>query len=107
MLVLGGVPVVSAPHETRKKLTSRAVPDIASLVRAAQFDDSSDKYCTDFKCPEYYDLVEDADTTVCEDRKCTKDVCCEPTGETGYSTLPPTGDISSLETFFPVLSPPH
>ena len=107
MLVLGGVPVVSAPHETRKSLTPRAVPDIAPLVWAAQFDDSSDKYCTDFKCPEYYDLVEDADTTVCEDRKCTKDVCCEPTGETGYRTLPPTGNISSLGTFSPVVTPPH
>ena len=85
MLVFGGVPVVSAPYETRKSLTPRAVLDIAPFVWAAQFDDSSDKYCTDFKCPEYYDLVNNADTTVCEDRKCTKDVCCEPTGETGYS----------------------
>ena len=86
MLVLGGVPVVSAPYEKRKSHTPRAVPavpDIAPLVWAAHFDDSSDKYCTDYKCPKYYDLVEDADTTVCEDRKCTKDVCCEPTGETG------------------------
>ena len=82
MLVLGGVPVVSAPHETRKTLTPRAVPDIAPFVCAEHFDFSSDKYCTDFKCREYYDLVEDADTTVCEDRKCTKDVCCEPRGET-------------------------
>ena len=82
MLVLGGVPVVSAPHETRKTLTPRAVPDIAPLVCAEHFDFSSDKYCTDFKCPEYYDLVEDADTTVCEDRKCTKDVCCEKECET-------------------------
>ena len=83
MLLLGGVPVVSVPYETRTSLTPRAVPDIAPLVCAEHFDFSSDKYCTDFKCPEYYDLVEDADTTVCEDRKCTKDVCCEPTGETG------------------------
>ena len=36
-----------------------------------------DKYCKNFECPIYYNLVDDADTTVCKDHECTKDVCCE------------------------------
>ena len=36
-----------------------------------------DLVCSSFDCPKYYDLIDDADTTVCKDDKCTKDQCCE------------------------------
>ena len=52
------------------------------MVWAPLFENRSDKYCTDFECPKYYELVDDANKTVCKDHKCTKDVCCEKKGET-------------------------
>ena len=55
--------------------------DISPLVWTAFFKNRSDKYCTDFECPKYYELVDDAKKTVCKDRKCTKDVCCDKKGE--------------------------
>ena len=47
----------------------------------ALFKYRSDKYRTDFECPKYYELVDDAKKTVCKDHKCTKDVCCDKKGE--------------------------
>ena len=55
--------------------------DISPLVWTAFFKNRSDKYCTDFECPKYYELVDDAKKTVCKDHKCTKDVCCDKKGE--------------------------
>ena len=52
------------------------------MVWAPLCENRSDKYCTDFECPKYYELVDDANKTVCKDRKCTKDVCCDKKGET-------------------------
>ena len=88
-----------------KSLNPPAVADIWHLVWHAPFDGSSDKYCTDFKCPECYDLVEDADTTVCEDHVCTKDVCCEPRGETVEENAS-NDKYFSLDTFNDVILPP-
>ena len=95
ILVLGGVPVVVDPYARYISLNPPAVADIWHLVWHAPFYGSSEKYCTDFECPRNYDLVEDADTTVCEDHVCTKDVCCEPRGETLWK-IPPTRDIPTL-----------
>ena len=95
ILVLGSVPVVVVPYARYISLNPPAVADIWHLVWHAPFYGSSEKYCTDFECPRNYDLVEDADTTVCEDHVCTKDVCCEPRGETLWK-MPPTRDIPTL-----------
>ena len=45
----------------------------------------AEEFCTDFKCSKGYSLVDDAKTTLCKDSECTKDVCCEPEGETWSS----------------------
>ena len=47
----------------------------------AHCEDSSDKDCSSFKCPDDYSLVDDADKTVCGDSGCTKDLCCDKDGE--------------------------
>lgn len=37
----------------------------------------SDEFCSEFECPKDYSLVDYADTTVCADTGCTKDLCCD------------------------------
>lgn len=39
--------------------------------------DISDVVCSSFQCPDKYSSAEDADSTVCNDTGCTKDLCCE------------------------------
>lgn len=34
------------------------------------------KVCSSYDCPKYYELVNDADSTVCKDNKCSKKQCC-------------------------------
>lgn len=41
----------------------------------------SDVYCSSFECSDYDYLVNNADSVVCEETGCTKDLCCEGEGE--------------------------
>lgn len=52
------------------------------VFTAAQYNSCLDKFCSDFECPDGYDLVEDGDKTVCDDTGCTKDLCCDGIGKT-------------------------
>lgn len=48
--------------------------------RLVLFDVTPDEYCSSYKCPDDYILVEDPDWTVCKDTGCTKHLCCEKEG---------------------------
>lgn len=46
-----------------------------------------DVFCSNFTCPNKYNLVNSAGTTVCAATGCTNDLCCEKDGETAAEPI--------------------